>query len=699
MDAGFAELYDTSLHSQADASLNMTLKVIPSIAGKKFGCYVLQEIESSEPNVDTYKKSIYPQSSDISLNSSNSTTEDMNVDGVSNSSYVVKKVTTTNSKDITIDFELGVYQNLRMKLKNVQEVDVEYQVFDGVHRIPEINLQGVTLTGDSADLYENVRSRTITYNNVSYVQPSNAAVSEGNANLTFSLTKDLLNSLNAEIQGRDPSTLSFSSSEPVTHMDAFYNHKNDVVGFATDTNANFIEYLSVDENVTLDNSHGYRIMMDINRGSVGTFSLSAKHYTPAELGENLNATTGQDFFALHEMTNVGTSQDLPSLTFDVVVDPSNILTLSADGNVIAKAFTNEKSLMADLMFVTTRGSVFNIEKTLVNDSGATSYPLDSVMMPNSENSINIDSGVHANVTDTNIALSGVTGVWSLKDASVKVKFDARSNTYDFEGRIRDNTQSVSNLIVQHPDFQDINFNAYRGITADQTFTIKRESTKVNFRLNHNGVFSTSTHDLLAGNNMTLNFSVGNALTNVGNIGVVITQDCEFVRFSDAFYSDVSSGNLIITPSQYNIVEFIKQVNGTQLDLTSTDLSNLQLNNLTPTSFDENVLDFYDRKISENEANDVSGGLYVLAKIGVDTTERMYFKSKEQTTVVTTPNGVEFRYRYDVDSNPRYIENTPVILTRIGRELGLNSTFTLRRPQQVVSYRKSKRWYILWYALV
>ena len=114
---------------------------------------------------------IFPSTNDISINSTSSSTENVTVNGLSNSSYNVTKTTSTTNKDVTIDFEFGVYQNLKIKLKGVVETDVEYKLYDGTRQLPEYNLSGVTVSGESLDLYDYVRSRTITFNGVSYIQP------------------------------------------------------------------------------------------------------------------------------------------------------------------------------------------------------------------------------------------------------------------------------------------------------------------------------------------------------------------------------------------------------------------------------------------------------------------------------------------------------------------------------------------------
>merc|ERR1712178_624283 len=167
LDAGFAELYNTNIHP-TDICLNMTLKVVPTLAGKKFGSYILQEIDSSYSHITTHQKQIFPSANDISLNSSTTSTENVSVSGLSNNAYTVTKTTTVTNKDVTVDFELGLYQNLKIKLKGIVESDVEYKLFDGSLQLPDVDLSGVTVVGESQDLFQYVRSRTITYNGVSY---------------------------------------------------------------------------------------------------------------------------------------------------------------------------------------------------------------------------------------------------------------------------------------------------------------------------------------------------------------------------------------------------------------------------------------------------------------------------------------------------------------------------------------------------
>ena len=669
LDAGFAEIYNTDVHP-TDICLNMTFKYVPTIAGKKFGSYILQEIDTSYSNITSHQKQIFPSTNDISVNSTTTSTETVSVTGLSNSSYSVTKTTTSVNKDVTIDFEFGVYQNLKIKLKSVVETDVEYKVFDGTRQLPEYILSGVTEVGGTQDLYDFVRSRTITYNGVSYVQPSSGSVSSGDANVTFTLNKTILNSLKSRIHGRNPSTLEYTSSESFSNLDAFYNNRNVITGFENDTDATFIIYLSADDSITLDNVDGYRIIMDIQRGSSNTFDFTAKHYLKSELESNLSFTSTQDLFDLHA-TTAGSSTNLPAISFNVSIstgNPVNTLTLTnADGDVLANITSAEKSLITDFMFVITKGSVFSVDKTL---NGTTSQ-LDPVLLVRESVNLKIDDGIVAAINDDNIALNVSDGVWSLNNANVQVKFDIASD-YDFNGRFTDS------LVVSDASFQDITFSAYRGITHDITHSIERTVGSIDFTLANGG---STTQNLLIGNNMTLDFTGTNG---VGDTGIIVTQSNNS-RFSDASFNDVSNGNLIITPTKYLITESISAVNVNTLDLTSDDLSNVAINNLTPTSFDSELLNFYDRKISATRTNDVTGGIFIPSKIGTDSTEFLRVKNKEMITVIVDPTSTSTTYQFDVNKSSKLIPNTPIVVSRFKRD-AMSSEFTLNIPQQEVTYR-------------
>jgi hypothetical protein len=649
----------------------MTFKYVPTIAGKKFGSYILQEIDSSYSNITTHQKMIFPSTNDISINSTTSSTdENVTVNGLSNSSYTVTKTTTTTNKDVTIDFEFGVYQNLKIKLKGVVETDVEYKLYDNGRQLPEYNLSGVTVSGESLDLYDYVRSRTITFNGVSYVQPTTGTVSSGDANLTFTLSKPLLKALKGVIQGRNPNTLAFDTpaNEPFTDLDVFYNSRNTITGFSTDTDANFIIYLSADDTITLDNADGYRVIMDIQRGDSSTFEFSAKHYSMSELQNNLTLTTPQDLFTLFTGSS-GSTGSLPDISFNVVVDPSNVLTMTSSNTTIAKITSNEKSLLADFMFVVTKGSVFSVIKTL----NGTANQLDPVLLTPSASTVKIDSGVVAGIDDTNIAFSATDGQWGLINANVQVKFNTDSASFDFDGRLTD----ANSLVVSDASFQDVTFSSYRGITADITYSIERTLGSVDFTLLNGG---SSSHNLLIGNNMTLNFS-----NDIGNTGIIVTQSNNS-RFSDASFNDVSNGNLIITPTQYLITEKIHNVNAQLIDTTSTDLSNLALSNLTPTSFDTQLLNFYDRSIN-TLTNSVTGGIFVPSKLNTnDINEFLRVKNAQQFVEVTDPQSNVTRMDFDVDSTRIQIANSPIMVNRLTRDI-IDSSFTLNIPQQLVTYRK------------
>ena len=669
LDAGFAELFNTDVHA-TDICLNMTFKYVPTIAGKKFGSYILQEIDSSYSNITTHQKMIFPSTNDISINSTSSSTENVTVNGLSNSSYNVTKTTSTTNKDVTIDFEFGVYQNLKIKLKGVVETDVEYKLYDNSRQLPEYNLSGVTVSGESLDLYDYVRSRTITFNGVSYVQPTTGTVSSGDANLTFTLSKPLLKAVKGRIQGRNPNTLAFSSNESFTDLDVFYNSRNTITGFSGDSDANFIIYLSADDTITLDNANGYRVIMDIQRGDASTFEFSTKHYSMSELQSNLSLTTPQDLFTLFTGSS-GSTGNLPSISFNVVVDPSNVLTMTdSSSNTLAKITSNEKSLLADFMFVITKGSVFSVSKSL----DGTAQQLDPVLLTPSASSVKIDSGVVAGIDDTNIAFDAADGQWKLNNANVQVKFNTTSSSFDFNGRFTD----ADSLVVSDASFQDITFSSYRGITADITHAIQRTLGSVDFTLLNGG---TSSHDLLIDNNMTLNFS-----NDIGNTGIIVTQSNNS-RFSDASFNDVSNGNLTITPTQYLITETIKKFNSTTVDITSTDLSNLALNNLTPTSFDSELLNFYARAISASETNNVVGGIFVPSKLNTsDLSEFLRVKNAEQVVTITDPTSSQTEFRFDFDGSTRQLSNSPIMVSRLSRDI-IDSTFTLNIPQQLVTYRK------------
>ena len=673
LDAGFAELYNTDVHP-TDICLNMTFKYVPTIAGKKFGSYILQEIDTSYSNITNHQKQIFPTNNDISINSTTSSTEIISVSGLSNSSYSVTKTTTTVDKDVTIDFEFGIYQNLKIKLKNVVESDIEYKVFDGTRQLPEYLLSGVTDVGNSLDLYDYVRSRTITYNGVSYVQPSSGSVSSGDANVTFTLSKALLKGLKARLHGRDPSTLEYTSNESFTAVDAFYNSRNEIVGFENDADATFIIYLSADDSITLDNIHGYRIIMDIQRSSINTFEFSAKHYLKSEIESNLSFTSTQDFFDLHE-TSAGSSTNLPAISFNVLVseeNPNNTLTLTNDdGDVLAKITSAQKSLIVDFMFVITKGSVFSINKSL----NGTVSQLDHVVLLRDSSNVKIDDGIVAVIDDTNIAFNVSDAVWSLKNANVQVKFNTLSSDYNFNGRLT-NTDS---LVVSDASFQDVTFSSYRGITSDITHSIERTLGTVDFTLTNGGL---SSHSLLIGNSMTLDFTGTNG---VGNTGIIVTQSNKS-RFSDASYNDVSNGNLIITPTQYSIRESFFLANTGKLDVTSSDLSNIALSNLTPTSFDSEIINFYARAISASRTNNVTGGIFIPIRIGVDSTEFLRVKNKDMVTVVVDPTSTSTTFPFDLDNSSKTIPNTPIVISRVARN-EMTSEFTLNKPQQVVTYRK------------
>ena len=674
LDAGFAELYNTNIHP-TDICLNMTLKVVPTLAGKKFGSYILQEIDSSYSNITTHQKQIFPAANDISLNSSTTSTENVSVSGLSNNAYTVTKTTTVTNKDVTIDFELGLYQNLKMKLKGIVETDVEYKLFDGSLQLPDIDLSGVTVVGESQDLFDYVRSRTITYNGVSYIQPTTGSVSSGSANLTFELSKPLLNGLKGRIAGRNPNSLVFSSSESFTDLDAFYSTTNTITGFENDTDAQFTISLNVDDSVTLDNANGYRIIMDIKRGSVSAFSLSAKRFSKSEIVSNLSLTTAQDLFTLFNGSS-GTSNNLPALSFNMVVDPSNVLTISTASGTIAKLTVNEKSLLADFMLVASKGSIYTASKNL--DGTVTS--LGNLTLLPSESSIKVDNGVVFDVNDADIPFpsSSTTTTWSLLRATYQVKFDATANSYDFNQRI----SSSSDLVVSDPSFQDITISAYRGITANVTHSIERTNGTVAFTLVNSASNSatTSSHNLLIGTEMGLSFN-----NSIGNTGITVTQSNNS-RFSDASFNDVSGGNLIITPARYTITEIIKKGDNTLLDTTSVDLSNLALSNLTPTSFDSELLNFYARPISASETNNVTGGIFVPSKIGSDVSETLQVGSASYVTVVSHPSGSSQTINFDFNKGPHSLSNSPLILTRNTRSLGA-ATIVLSKPQQLVTYRK------------
>ena len=706
LDAGYAELFDDDLHESTD-TLSMTFKYVPTIVGKRFGSYILQEISSEDPNVTTYKKLMFPQANDLSVNTITVSNETVDVIGLTNSSYSVTKHTTTTSKDVTIDFEYGVYNDLKIKLKNVMEEDVEYKLYDGEYRLPETLLSGATVSGETFDLYDYVRSKTITYNDVSYIQPATGSVSDGDANLTFTLNQTLLTSMKCHIQGvTDLSNgdISLNSSEPFTSLDVFYNTRATITGFGSDLDTTFDVYASVDGDVTLNNEDGYKVKLE----SQAIMSLDAKHYTTEEIANNLILDTPQDLFSFFDIAGVGSSQNLPDISFDIVIDPSNAdppenrlglgnldasntIVYYADGDVFGKATAIEKEIKGNLMFLITQGSVFTASKTI--DGTATSLG-NFFIQKDASNSI-LDSGVVASLDISNATFDEPDGVWELLTADVKVQFDISaagfdisaagfdvsagydvSAGFDFAERLSD-TLTISDI-----SHQDVTFSSYRGITENQTYYINRTPGTVSFSLNMDASSSTSEHEMFIDSDMVLNFANGDSATNVGNTGITVTASNRS-RFSDVSFADVSNGNLEITPAQYTIVEQLRRLNGDLIDLSGE----LGLNNYTPTSFNYPLVDFYDRQVSASETNDVSGGIFVASKIAMDLSENFLIKSSEVITNITDPTGTSHVINFDFLEGDVKVDlsNTPITVDRLTRFV-MTSSFELFTPKQDVTYR-------------
>lgn len=698
LDAGFAELYDDDLHGDND-TLNMTFKYVPTIVGKKFGSYILQEIDSSDNNVTTYKKLIFPQPDDISINSVTVGNETVEVNGLPNSSYTVTKRTVATRKDVTIDFEFGVYNDLEIKLKDVLEEDVEYKLYDGDYRLPEALLSGATISGETFDLYDYVRSRIITYNDVSYIQPATGSVSDGAANLTFTLDKNVLNSVKCKIQGIEDlsnSDISLNSDESFSDLDVFYNSKTTITGFESDLDTTFDIYASVDGDVTLDNEYGYRVKLE----SQAELSLSAKHYTTDEIANNLVLETTQDMFSFFDIAGVGSTQNLPDISFDVIIassnedppenriglgnfDSDNVIEYYADGSVLGKATANGKQIKGDFMFIITKGSVLTASKSI--NGSVTS--LGNLFMDKDDSTLKIDDGVIAVMDVQNATLDEPDAVWELLNANVKVQFDISADGFDndagydvsagfdFAERLSDS------LVISDISHQDVNFSTFRGITENQTYTISRTPGIVTFSLTKGNMVSTSEHEMFLDSDMTLDFTDGDSATNVGNTGIIITASNKS-RFNDVSFVDVSSGNLEITPAQYTITEQLSKLDGTAVDLTG----NLGLNNYNPTSFNSTVFDLYDRVVSKDETNDVSAGVFVTSKIAMDSTENIRIKSSEIVTNITDPAGTTHAIAFDfLAGNATDLSNTPISVDRHSRNI-ISSSFELSRPQQSVTYR-------------
>ncbi len=663
LDGGFHELYDTTLHTTSD-TMDLKFKVVPSIVGKRFGTYILQEIDSSDSNIGTYEKYLFPSTSDISENSSSSSSENVTVSGLSNSSFTVTKTTTTANKDITVDFEVGVYRDLKIKLKGVQDVDVEYKVFDGSTQLPDINLSGVT-DASSNDLYQNIRSRTTTFNGESFVQPSSGSVSDGNANLTFTLSRNILNSLKGQLQGRDPDALTYSSSESYNTFDAFYGSNKTVTGFSTDTNASFVIKLAADDATVLNNADGYRIEFDLQRGNIDTFTVQQQTLTATQVNSTYSKlTTPQELF--DEFSGA-----VSDLSFNLVVDPSNVLTLFKNDVSFAQFHTNEKSLLGDLMLVSTRGSIFKPE--VVEDGTTTS--LSPVVLGKDDTEVKIDEGVVAAIDDTNIAFNAADATWKLLNAHLQILFDG---TYDASTDVSGRITTLAHTNTTH---QDITFSAFRGITATEDVNINRTVGSVDFKLVQGDLSSNSSHDLLVNNDMVLNFSGGDVSTNVANTGIVVEQT-GFSFINDTSFVDVSSGNLIITPATYQITEtFTFDVSSASI--TDTDLI---LNNLTPTSFNNVLLDFYDRPSATNasETNPYTYSIFAPNKIAIDADESLRIAAGGVAITITNP-AQDASFSITDNAETQTIPNSPLEILKIASGT-VDASFTLARPSQTITYR-------------
>jgi hypothetical protein len=533
----------------------------------------------------------------------------------------VKQYTKTTTNTITHPFPLGSYQNIQTVMSGIQIVDVYYEWFhsDGT-KGPESKLR---------DYNAFTASRTITYT------PQKRTI-----------TKSMIHTMKGQLQGRNKTTGVYDTTEAKYDIDFGFNLFTTIPGFNTNSSANFVINMDLDEGDVSLNSAQYEILLDFAEGnSVWTITKKASYLIDMTNG----LTSLQDIF---DASDFETDSNLSSNHIVDDITGKNTLTLK-NSDVSFVSLEADRTLLANFIIVIANGPVLNVLRNGADIS------FDNYLYT-TDDKLLIDNGIQLDICENIVNFGGVDMSLNLRKDKVNVSHYLGAGV---TGDIVTSKTYASDIA------QDVSFNNYRGIIENQTIEIRR--VPGHFYLDFSGVSQSANAHFSAGT--VLDASMGDfSDISMGDLGYDIVSNKSYLG------TPISSVPIVLTPAKYSVT-------GTVADGNIADFG-------TKTSFSDVIFDFYQ---AHSDTNPNSNGLFKASKFDrlVDTIYDVKSADAGELNIYN-PNGTQIgNMRGELIGDADYFDLSfdnvkyPFVI-RLKDDIQQNTDvyFSLAPPKYKVQYR-------------
>jgi len=459
----------------------------------------------------------------------------------------VKQFTKITTNSITDPFPLGSYQNLQTDMSNITITDVYYEWYhsDGT-KGPESKLRDFTSSA----------SRTITYT------PQKRTI-----------TKSMIHTMKGQLQGRDKVSGLYDITENKYDIDLGFNLSTTITGFNTDNSANFVINLDLDEGDVSLNSEQYEVLLDFAEGNA-VWTTTKKTGTLEAMTNGL--TSLQDIFDASDFVTDGNLSSIHTIHVVDDITGQNTLTLK-NSDVSFVTLDADRTLLANFVIVIANGPVFEVLRN-GDDISFDNY------LYTTDDKLLIDNGIQLDICENLVNFGGT-------DMSLNLRLDqVNVSHYGTAGAVADITTSKT---YTDASAQDISFNNYRGIIADQTIEIRRVGGQ--FQLDFSGVSQTVSGDFLVG--AVLDASMSDFTdTSMGDLGYDIVSNKSHLG-TTSVTNDGLSIPVTLTPARYTVA-------GTVADLSPSVFG-------TRTSFSDVIFEFFQ---NVEATNGKSAGFFKASRI-------------------------------------------------------------------------------------
>ena len=612
-------------------SIDMSFSIVPNIVGNvlahEFQSKIQTLIKKEWTDGDTVQEIVdYPSDYTLTVLSTNTSEASAGTYGTG----TVKQFTKITTNSITDPFPLGSYQNLQTDMSNITITDVYYEWYhsDGT-KGPESKLRDFTSSA----------SRTITYT------PQKRTI-----------TKSMIHTMKGQLQGRDKVSGLYDISENKYDIDLGFNLSTTITGFNTDNSANFVINLDLDEGDVSLNSEQYEVLLDFAEGNT-VWTTTKKTGTLEAMTNGL--TSLQDIFDASDFVTDGSLSSIH--TVHVVNDTTgtNTLTLkNSDASFVT--LEADRTLLANFVIVIANGPVFEVLRN-GDDISFDNY------LYTTDDKLLIDNGIQLDICENLVNFGGT-------DMSLNLRLDqVNVSHYGTAGAVADITTSKT---YTDASAQDISFNNYRGIIADQTIEIRRVLGQ--FQLDFSGVSQTVSGDFLVG--AVLDASMSDfADTSMGDLGYDIVSNKSHLG-TTSVTNDGLSVPVTLTPARYKVA-------GTVANLNVAEFG-------TRTSFSDVIFEFYQ---NVEATNGKSAGFFKASRIATTGDGDKYNISAQASGSVTILHGsdtvgtmsgalVSPATSFDLSFNDARYPFIVRLISTIADDVDVS--FELLAPQYQVQYRNS-----------